>query len=92
MDATWYCCHECGFQWSEFQKTTPPEQCVDCGSIEISPNQPGTERELNYLSVSIECPGCGMPFDVPESVDRWSCDCGESWEIEQPANAGKVDR
>ena len=47
--------------------------------------------ETNHLSVSIECPGCGMPFDVPQSVNRWSCDCGESWEIEQTANAGESD-
>ena len=91
MNWTWYCCHDCSHQWRELQRIAPPVSCVVCGSGEISENQPGTVEEANHLSVSIECPGCGMPFDVPESVDRWSCDCGESWEIEQAANAAESE-
>jgi len=30
-----------------------------------------------------ECPNCGMPFDVPDDVERCYCDCGESWEVER---------
>ncbi len=33
--------------------------------------------------MSIECPRCGMPFDIPEDqgIEHWSCDCGESWDL-----------
>lgn len=33
--------------------------------------------------MSTDCPNCGMPFDIPDDADvsRWSCDCGESWEV-----------
>jgi len=88
----WYCCHDCGHQWNEFEKIAPPENCVSCGSNEISQNHPMPEKPDGHLSVSIECPSCGMPYDVPESVDRWSCDCGESWEIEQTGVAENSDQ
>jgi hypothetical protein len=31
-----------------------------------------------------QCPRCEMPFHVPDDagVTRWSCDCGESWQLE----------
>ena len=38
----------------------------------------------------IECPNCGMPFDVPEEVDHWSCDCGASWELDPRTDGGHV--
>jgi hypothetical protein len=31
----------------------------------------------------IECPSCGMPYDIPDEteVETHLCDCGESIEI-----------
>jgi len=41
-----------------------------------------------YQSKRIECPNCGMPFDVPEEVDHWSCDCGASWKLDPRTDGG----
>ena len=42
----------------------------------------------DFESKRIECPNCGMPFDVPTEVDRWSCDCGASWELDPRTDGG----
>ena len=47
----------------------------------------GGEPEMK----SIECPNCGMPFDVPEEADHWSCDCGASWELDPRTDGGRVE-
>ena len=48
-----------------------------------------SESELDRVqSIRIECPSCGMPFDVPEYIDRWSCDCGESWQVGDDLDEG----
>jgi hypothetical protein len=36
------------------------------------------------MSKTIQCPRCGMPYDIPDDAptDRWSCDCGEVWGLD----------
>ena len=52
-------------------------------------DRPGDEVD-RVKSVRIECPNCGMPYDVPASLDRWSCDCGESWQLGDDPDFGWV--
>jgi len=47
------------------------------------------EEPINRVkNIRIECPNCGMPYDVPEHIDHWSCDCGESWQVGGDVEAG----
>ena len=43
----------------------------------------------NYESKRVECPNCGMPYDVPVEADAWSCDCGATWEFDPRTDGGR---